>query len=97
MRSGYPQTLDSFPTAIPTLSALGNSSSPYNICVTAGGHRCKDSSCVVRLCSGTARGGGGMIGVRLPTIGGSAEEVDKSGSAATQEDSTGFYGFLFDL
>lgn len=65
--------------------------------VTAGGYGCNDDCCLVQLYSGAAGGGAGVSGVGLRSIGGNTGEVNESGCAAVQEDSTGFYVFSFDL
>lgn len=52
---------------------------------------------MARLYSMAARGGAGMAGMWLHTIGSSAGKADKSVCGVGQEDTTEFYGFLFDL
>lgn len=50
--------------------------------VMGGGYGCKNSGCVVRLCSMAARSSTGMVGVRLHTIGSNAGEAAKFECAA---------------
>lgn len=67
---------------------------PY---ITAEGYCCKDGGFVVQLYRMSARGGAGVVGVRLHENSGSAGEPDESQCPTAQENTTGFFEFLLIL
>lgn len=52
---------------------------------------------MVQLYNAVARGGPGIVGVRLCAIDCNAGETNESLCAAAQKNATEFFGFLFDL